>query len=57
MLFSFVGEYEEMKVKNFVIPLKELLWNGKVSDVCERLLILIKKYPKALGLPFGATQI
>ena len=43
---SIFGEKEELKVKEFVYPLKELLWNGKVLDVCAKLQNLIKEYPK-----------
>lgn len=43
---SIFGEKEELKVKEFVAPLKDLLWNGRVLDVCATLLNLIKEYPK-----------
>lgn len=43
---SIFGEKEEIKIKEFVSPLKELLWNGKVLDVCASLLNLIKEHPK-----------
>lgn len=43
---SLFGDKEELKIKNFVIPLKELLWNGKVLEVCANLLNLIKEHPK-----------
>lgn len=43
---SIFGEKEESKVKEFVSPLKELLWNGRVLDVCANLLNLVKEHPK-----------
>lgn len=41
---SLFGEKEESKVKEFVSPLEELLWNGRVSEVCTALLDLIKEH-------------
>ena len=40
------GEREDLKVKAFVLPLKQLLWDGKVDEVCQRLLSIIPEYPK-----------
>jgi hypothetical protein len=43
---SLFGDKEELKVKNFVTPLKELLWDGGVLEVCAILINLIKEHPK-----------
>ena len=43
---SLFGESEVAKIKGFVEPLKTLLWEGKVQDVCNCLLDEIKAYPK-----------
>ena len=41
---SIFGESESIKIKNFVEPLKALLWDGKVEDVCNHLLGEIQNY-------------
>jgi len=43
---SIFGDKEELRVKEFVSSLKELLWNGRVLDVCAKLLSLVKEHPK-----------
>ena len=40
------GEHAHRKVENWVRPLEALLWQGRVDEVCNRLLDYIKEKPK-----------